>query len=137
MHSCACFFLRSGGVPVGPGEAVSMGRTESGQRVGPECCCQDHHHNGAIKMPKGMDLEGRQVKDSGQARLEALGYKQELRRKWGTTSSFSCSFALMSCIMCITGAPLDAEEWCSPCMLQTSWCSVLTRIRPAMLHGTE
>ncbi|BDA41316.1 Amino-acid permease BAT1 [Coccomyxa sp. Obi] len=41
--------------------------------------------------------------DSGQARLEALGYKQELKRSWGTMASFSCSFALMSCIMCITG----------------------------------
>ncbi|EIE25063.1 amino acid transporter [Coccomyxa subellipsoidea C-169] len=50
-----------------------------------------------------MDLERAGPVDSGQARLEALGYKQELRRTWGTMASFSCSFALMSCIMCITG----------------------------------
>ncbi len=62
------------------------------------------HHKIALSVPKGMDVERAGPVDSGQARLEALGYKQELRRTWGMLASFSCSFALMSCIMCITGA---------------------------------
>ena len=75
-----------------------------GGRVGSESCRHHMHQQYKLSVPKGMDLESSAPTDSGQARLEALGYKQELKRTWGTLASFSTSFALMSCIMCITGA---------------------------------
>jgi hypothetical protein len=42
--------------------------------------------------------------DSGQARLQGLGYKQELQRKFGLFASFSSSLALMAYSSGLTGA---------------------------------
>ena len=59
----------------------------------------------ARKLPHvSADMESSRAPDSGQARLEALGYKQQLRRSFGFRSSFGASLTLMSCIMGITGA---------------------------------
>lgn len=43
--------------------------------------------------------------DSGQARLEALGYRQELHRKFTMYGSFATSLVLMANTSGITGAP--------------------------------
>ncbi len=43
------------------------------------------------------------VLDSGQSRLEKLGYKQELRRSFGFRSSCCASVTVMSCITSISG----------------------------------
>ncbi|CAL8461967.1 g1498 [Coccomyxa elongata] len=44
------------------------------------------------------------AKDTGQARLEELGYKQELNRRLGLVSSVASSFATMAFMMGITGS---------------------------------
>ena len=57
------------------------------------------------KLPHmSTDVEGIGNLDSGRLRLEALGFKQELRRTMGFRSSFCASLSLMSSIMGITGA---------------------------------
>ena len=47
--------------------------------------------------------------DSGQARLQGLGYKQELQRKFGLFASFSSSLALMAYSSGLTGARARAR----------------------------
>jgi hypothetical protein len=49
-----------------------------------------------------LDPEGA-PKDSGQVRLEELGYKQELSRRLGLLSSVASSFATIAYMMGITG----------------------------------
>ena len=51
---------------------------------------------------KANDPES-QEKDSGQARLEALGYQQVLSRRFGLLSSAGSSFAVTSYMMSLTG----------------------------------
>jgi hypothetical protein len=41
--------------------------------------------------------------DSGELRLQTLGYKQELRREFSLFSSISCSIALMAFSSGLTG----------------------------------
>ena len=41
--------------------------------------------------------------DSGEARLQALGYRQEMRRIFGAFTSFACSLVLMANSSGITG----------------------------------
>lgn len=55
-------------------------------------------HNGTSTY-----LEPRAAADSGQARLHALGYRQELRRVFGPVTSFSTSLVLMAVTAPITG----------------------------------
>lgn len=54
-----------------------------------------------------MDAEAHATaSDSGQARLEVLGYRQELHRKFSTYTSFASSLVLMANTSGITGALL-------------------------------
>lgn len=55
-----------------------------------------------ITIKEDMELQSALL-DSGQARLEQMGYKQELDRKFDMFSSFSASFSLMSFMMGVTG----------------------------------
>ncbi|KAK9909069.1 hypothetical protein WJX75_006719 [Coccomyxa subellipsoidea] len=50
------------------------------------------------------DVESHAAVDSGQLRLEALAYKQQLRRTMSFTSSFCASLTLMSGIMGVTAS---------------------------------
>ncbi len=59
------------------------------------------------------DIEQQQAipSDSGQARLEQLGYRQELDRKFGRFSSFAASFSLCSFMLGITGrSPCQSSQ---------------------------
>ncbi|CAM6112112.1 unnamed protein product [Calypogeia fissa] len=49
-----------------------------------------------------MGLEEDKAKDTGQARLEALGYKQELNRNLSLVSNFAFSFSIISVLTGIT-----------------------------------
>ena len=55
-------------------------------------------HNDTMVLP-----EPRAAADSGQARLHALGYRQELRRVFTPVTSFSTSLVLMADTAPITG----------------------------------
>ena len=51
--------------------------------------------------------------DSGEARLKALGYKQELKRDFTLVSNTAISFSIISTLLGITGfrkAPLPTHE---------------------------
>jgi hypothetical protein len=56
------------------------------------------------KFAKDADSEPGTSMDSGQARLHALGYRQELRRTFNAFTSFACGLALMANSSGITGA---------------------------------
>ena len=57
------------------------------------------------KYARDADSEPGTIMDSGQARLHALGYRQELRRTFNAFTSFACGLALMANSSGITG-------WC-------------------------
>ncbi len=59
---------------------------------------------------KDVELDGHPL-DSGQRRLEELGYKQELRREFGILSSTCAGFASTSFLLTITGAPVHAHSY--------------------------
>lgn len=48
--------------------------------------------------------------DSGQARLQALGYRQELRRLFGVFASFATGLVFMGNCGGITGAPINPSQ---------------------------
>jgi len=64
----------------------------------------------STKTKQMEDQEGVAL-DSGQARLEALGYKQELSRRLGLCSSVASSFATMAYMMGITGMARAGLAW--------------------------
>ena len=58
----------------------------------------------ALSLPgEGGEMERAGELDSGQRVLQALGYKQELRREFGFFASFSSSLALMAYSSGLTG----------------------------------
>ena len=66
-----------------------------------------------LRGSMAIDPEGA-AKDSGQIRLEELGYKQELSRRLGLISSVASSFATIAYMMGITGqrSPLRLIHLC-------------------------
>lgn len=48
--------------------------------------------------------------DSGEERLKALGYKQELRRDFTLVSNTAISFSIISTLLGVTGACLSHHE---------------------------
>ena len=50
--------------------------------------------------------------DSGEARLKALGYKQELKRDFTLVSNTAISFSIISTLLGITGDSLDIPLQC-------------------------
>ena len=67
-----------------------------------------------------------QEKDSGQARLEALGHRQALSRRLGLLSSAGSSFAVTSYMMSLTGEDISNHD-----VLSTLLCSNITKIHAA------
>ena len=70
--------------------------------------------------------------DSGQARLQAMGYRQELRRSFGPLTSFATSLVLMANSGGITGKgvllTLKSVRYLSACMLHTClWAALPLR----------
>ena len=51
-------------------------------------------------------MTGAMEMDSGEERLKALGYKQELKRDFTLISNAAISFSIVSSLTCITGAGL-------------------------------
>jgi hypothetical protein len=49
------------------------------------------------------DIEGHAFSDSGQNRLAALGYRQELQRTFGILTSAASAYAVNSYMMSLTG----------------------------------
>lgn len=68
------------------------------------------------------------AKDTGQARLEELGYKQELNRRLGLVSSVASSFATMAFMMGITGQRNSVR--CSPSSARSSTFQSWTVLLP-------
>ncbi len=52
---------------------------------------------------RGNDLQPLDPMDSGEARLKALGYKQELKRDFTLVSNAAISFSIISTLLGITG----------------------------------
>ena len=73
----------------------------------PEDCSQgsDQSLTHLSKLSANGDSDYETVtKDSGQLRLQELGYRQELRREFGLLSSTAAGFAVMSYLLGITSA---------------------------------
>ncbi|BDA41268.1 Amino-acid permease BAT1 [Coccomyxa sp. Obi] len=70
-----------------------------------------------------IDVESRVV-DSGQSRLEELGYKQELRRTFGFRSSCCASITVMSCITSISASLSMAYKDGYPVASVWGWVAV-------------
>ena len=51
--------------------------------------------------------------DSGEARLKALGYKQELKRDFTLASNTAISFSIISILLGITGDSLSTPLQCT------------------------
>ena len=60
----------------------------------------------------GHSPEAHSPRDSGQARLHALGYRQELRRTFGVFASFATGLVLMGNCGSITGV-IQTSSHCS------------------------
>jgi hypothetical protein len=65
--------------------------------------------------------------DSGEQRLKALGYKQELRRDFTLLSNTAISFSIISTLLGITGGMLPAP----------SIAEVANRRHISVIHVTE
>lgn len=61
------------------------------------------------------DSAGMEVPDSGQVRLEALGYRQELHRRFNMYTSFASSLVLMANTSGITGVDRKGFHLCCVC----------------------
>jgi hypothetical protein len=55
-------------------------------------------------------MQSNKKMDSGEERLKALGYKQELRRDFTLVSNTAISFSIISTLLGVTGACLSHHE---------------------------
>ena len=97
--ACRC----TGGTDLRRSQGLSLKRSEGRAfkpAVAPSHVLDSHLYSAAAA--KTDDPES-QEKDSGQARLEALGYQQLLSRRFGLLSSAASSFAVTSYMMSLTG----------------------------------
>ncbi len=97
-------------------EKPSKGSIPSTRKLG-----FDEQNGAGEKDPEAL------CKDSGQVRLEELGYKQELQREFGLLTSLAVGCSVMSFLLGITGE--------SPISLRTS--SDFTRVGCQMLALCE
>lgn len=100
LTSCAILSMANG---VAPGRDPKLARPVGRPLEGMNTVKEDVSLDIPI-YPRSLGIEHLTCpSDSGQARLEQLGYSQELDRKFGMLSSFSASFSLCSFMFGIVG----------------------------------